>query len=153
MKWASTSFDGIGAAQEGGRWNSAGVRVVYCSRNLAMATQEKYVHLPKPVLLKLVKFRIEFNGLAIESVGTLPPDWQSFPPPPSTQKLGDAWAASRRTVIWAVPSVIIPEETNYLLNPAHPDFAKLGISTPEPFAFDGRIAQLQDPTSLPAPKP
>jgi len=144
LKWASSSFDGSGAAKEGGRWNSAGTRVVYCSQHLAMAAQEKYVHLPKPVVMRLVKFRIEFNGLTIASLASLPPDWRVSPPTLATQQIGDEWAASKRTVILAVPSVLIPEETNFLLNPLHPEFSRLGVSSPEVFAFDGRIARLHE---------
>lgn len=146
-KWAATSFDGSGAAKEGGRWNSTGVRVIYCSRNLAMAAQEKYIHLPKPVMLNLVKFRIEFAGLRIETVEHLPLEWRKFPAPASTQVIGDEWAASKRTAILAVPSVLIPEETNYLLNPSHPDFGKIVISAPEPFVFDSRISRLAEPAT------
>ena len=145
LRWASSSFDGSGAAKEGGRWNSAGTRVVYCSQHLAMAAQEKYVHLPKPVAMRLVKFRIEFNGLAVERISTLPPGWQNSPSPLTTQQLGDEWAHSLRSVILAVPSVLIPEETNFLLNPLHPDFSRLIISPPEPFTFDGRLARLHEP--------
>ena len=144
QRWALTSFDGNGAAKEGGRWNSAGTRVVYCSRSLAMAAQEKYVHLPKPVVMRLVKFRIHFNGLPIEHLSSLPLDWQASPPSAATQRIGDAWAASGRTVILAVPSVLIPEETNYLLNPLHPDFPRLEMAAPEFFAFDGRMARLHE---------
>lgn len=145
LKWASSSFDGSGAAKEGGRWNSAGTRVVYCSQHLAMAAQEKYVYLPKPVVMRLVKFRIEFNGLDVETLSSLPLHWQISPPNLVSQQIGDEWAASNRTVILAVPSVLIPEETNYLLNPLHPDFGRVGISAPEVFTFDGRIARLLEP--------
>ena len=152
LKRATTSFDGSGAAMEGGRWNSAGVRVVYCSRHLAMAAQEKYVHLPKPVpvALRFIKFQIEFGALAIETADALPADWNTSPPSTSTQTIGDEWAASGRTAILAVPSAIIAEEINYLLNPVHPDFKKIAISPHEPFAFEARIARLQEPPVPPA---
>ena len=152
-KWVSVSFDGSGAAKEGGRWNSAGVRVVYCSRNLAMAAQERYVHLPKPVSMQLVKFRVHFGKLTVETVGNVPPDWKIFPPPVSTQQIGDEWAGSRRTPILAVPSVLIPEETNYLLNPLHPDFGQIAISGPEEFVFDSRVARLHEPPAGAMPQP
>ncbi|MDB6127047.1 MAG: hypothetical protein JWM35_943 [Verrucomicrobia bacterium] len=146
-KRAASSFDGSGAAKEGGRWNSAGVRVVYCSRTLAMAMTEKYVHLPKPVptALKFISFEIDFGDLAVDSASKLPSDWAAFPPSASSQKVGDAWVAAGRTAILAVPSAIIPKETNYLLNPQHPDFRKIRISKPEPFVFEDRITRLQEP--------
>jgi len=148
---AAQSFSGAGAALEGGRWNSAGVRAVYASEHLAMAAQEKYVHMPKPLPRgsRFVKFAIRFGRLPVKalSAADLPPDWRTEPVPPSTQAAGDAWIASGETAILAVPSVLIPEERNFVLNPAHPDFRRLVIGKPEPFAFDPRMERLEDPKS------
>lgn len=145
-KWAAQSFSGAGAFLEGGRWNSAGVPAIYVSRNLAMAAQEKFVHLPKPLPGNslYVKFRIRFGGLAVTRMGApdLPRDWRDEPAPESTQRIGDAWIAAAKTAILAVPSVLYPEETNYVLNPAHPDFRKIEIAGAEPFTFDPRMARL-----------
>ena len=148
-KWAGTSFNGDGAAREGGRWNPAGVRVVYLSASLAMAALEKYVHLPKPVppATKLVRFRVRFDDSLVRrvKVSDLPDDWRTAPPPVSTQAIGDKWVRGGTSPVLAVPSVLIPEETNYLLNPAHPDFRKVKIGAPQPFDFDYRIARLIEP--------
>ena len=148
-KWSARSFDGIGASLEGGRWNSSGVPVVYASEHLAMAAQEKFVHLPKPLPRSslYVKFGIRFGGLAVTRVGTvdLPPDWRAEPVPGSTQRIGDAWIAAAKTAILAVPSALYPEETNFVLNTAHPDYLKIEISAAEPFAFDPRMERLIEP--------
>jgi RES domain-containing protein len=148
-KWSAASFSGIGASLEGGRWNSAGVPAVYASRHLAMAAHEKFIHLPRPLPRGslYVKFSIHFGGLAVTRLGVtgLPSDWRAEPVPESTQKIGDAWIAAAKTAILAVPSVLYPEETNYVLNPAHPDFHKIKISRGQPFAFDPRMARLVDP--------
>ena len=64
---------------------------------------------------------------------------QTEPPPPSTKAMGDAWARAARSAVLALPSVIIPGELNYLLNPAHPDFKTISLGKPEPFAFDSRL--------------
>lgn len=148
-KWSKRSFNGIGASLEGGRWNSAGVPAVYASEHMAMAAQEKFVHLPRPLPRnsRYVKFGIRFGGLAVTRLGTrdLPADWRAEPVPESTQKVGDAWIAAARTAILAVPSALYPEETNYVLNPAHPDFARIKISAAAPFAFDPRMARLIEP--------
>lgn len=145
-RWAAGSFDGIGAFLEGGRWNSAGVPAVYASEHLAMAAHEKFVHLPRPLPRGslYVKFSIRFGGLAMTRLGAraLPPDWRAEPVPESTQRIGDAWIAAARTAILAVPSALYPEETNCVLNPAHPDFRRITISESEPFAFDPRMARL-----------
>lgn len=146
---ALTSFNGAGAAKEGGRWNSPGVHVVYASRSLAMAAQEKYVYLPKPVpgALKFIKFAIDFGGAAVERLDftKLPPDWAASPPSSTTQALGDKWYNSLSTPILALPGAIIPDEENYLLNPAHPAFKSLVISRPTDFVFTDRITRLEDP--------
>ena len=150
-KWQGSSFDGTGAAREGGRWNSEGVRVVYVSANLAMAAMEKYVHLPKPVPAKMefVRFAVDFRGTSIKRLEpeALPRGWQDSPPGGATQKIGDRWVASGETAILAVPSALILEEVNYLLNPAHADFKRIVIGAPEVFVFDQRIAQLHPPPS------
>jgi RES domain-containing protein len=148
-KWSTRSFNGIGASLDGGRWNSTGIPVVYASEHLAMAAHEKFVHLPRPLPRSslYVKFGIRFGGLAVTRLGTvsLPPDWRAEPVPESTQKIGDAWIAAAKTAILGVPSALYPEETNYVLNPAHPDFPKIEIFTAEPFAFDPRMARLTEP--------
>jgi RES domain-containing protein len=124
------------------------VAVVYASEHLAMAATEKFVHLPKPLpaLPRLFKFRLVFGKASVMriSIPDLPRDWRSEPAPRSTQRLGDAWVLSGESAIVAVPSVLYPEETNYLLNPAHPDFAKIEIFPAEPFSFDPRLARLRD---------
>jgi RES domain-containing protein len=74
-------------------------------------------------------------------IGGLPKDWMQEPPPPALQQLGDNWVKSGASVILAVPSVVIPKELNYLINPKHPDFAKLKIEKPSNFAFDQRLFQ------------
>lgn len=148
-KWAGCSFDGSGAAERGGRWNSAGVRVVYVSANLAMAAQEKFIHLPKPLpsSMSLVRFRVEFAASLVQTIRSswLPVHWRLAPIESSTQRLGDRWALGLYSAVLAVPSAIIPEETNYLLNPLHPDFKKVRIGPPEPFAYDYRFARLIEP--------
>lgn len=148
-KWAGSSFNGNGAATEGGRWNSAGIRVVYASSNLAMAAQEKYVHLPKPVpaAMQFVQFHLHFAASLVKRVdeSSLPSTWRDAPPTAETQKIGDDWVLASESAVLAVPSAIIPEEVNYLLNPGHPDFKRIVIEKPTPFTFDYRIARLKEP--------
>jgi RES domain-containing protein len=148
-KWLARSFDGRGAALEGGRWNSACVPVVYASEHLAMAAHEKFVHLPRPLprSSSYVRFGLRFGGLAVTRLGVadLPSDWRAEPLPGSTQRVGDAWIAAGMTAILAVPSGLYPEETNFVLNPAHPDFLNIEISAGEPFAFDPSMARLVEP--------
>lgn len=148
-KWKDVSFDGAGAAREGGRWNSAGVRVVYVSQQLAMAALEKYIHLPKPVppSSRFVRFALDFGEVTIKRIpaARLPASWDRSPPVLATQRIGDDWVSSGETAILAVPSALIAEEENYLLNPAHPDFKRIKIAPPEPFSLSPRLARLREP--------
>lgn len=69
----------------------------------------------------------------------LPPNWRAIPPADETRELGDLWINEVRSAVIAVPNVIIPAESNYLLNPAHPDFSRIKIGKPATFVFDPRL--------------
>lgn len=138
-KHAATAFSGEGARLYGGRWNSVGTSVVYASGSKALAALESLVHLNPPVLFKYVAIPIEFDESLLEKVAALPVDWTEEPPPPVTKDIGDLWVKAARSAVLELPSVIIPGEPNYLLNPAHPDFKKIAIGKPEPFSFDPRL--------------
>lgn len=94
-------------------------------------------------------FRIEIPArVAVEVLDpqTLPARWTAMSAPldaaaPLTplQVLGDAWCRERRSVAWLVPSALVPEEPNVLLNPDHPDWRKLAIEPVRPFRYDARI--------------
>lgn len=140
-KHAAPAFTGEGASRVGGRWNSRGIWVVYASSSQALAALESLVHLNPPVLFQYLAFRLEFDDALVEKVpsASLPAGWTEHPPPPAIQKVGDLWVKEGRSAILRVPSVIIPGEPNYLLNPAHPEFKMIAIGKPEPFAFDPRL--------------
>ena len=140
-KHAATAFSGEGAAKTGGRWNSRGVPVVYASGTKSLAALEILVHLNPPVPFQYVAFRLQFDAALVENIplNRLPADWRVEPPPPSTKAIGDAWVREVRSAVLALPSVIVPGELNYLLNPVHPAFKKISIGKPERFAFDPRL--------------
>ncbi len=146
-KWTAQAFSGAGAALAGGRWNPIGVHVVYASRHLATAVLEKFIHLPKPVpaAMTFVQSEIDFGGIAVErpARAALPANWREEPAPLTTQQFGLEWFRSSRSAILAVPSAIVPDEENYVLNPAHPDFRKVKVSKPVRFVFDPRLAGLK----------
>jgi RES domain-containing protein len=140
-KFAATAFSGKGAADFGGRWNSRGIAVVYSSATKSLAALESLVHLNPPVRFKYVAIRVEFDEAFLEvfPLKRLPRGWKVEPPPPSTQQIGDLWVRQARSAVLAMPSVLVSGELNYLFNPAHPDFKKVSIAKPEPFAFDPRL--------------
>ena len=141
QKYAATAFTGEGAARSGGRWNSHGTWVVYASGSKSLAALETLVHLNPPVQFAYVSFRLDFPDSLLETfpLEQLPADWTGHPPPPAAQFIGDSWVRSGSSPVLALPSVIIPGETNFLLNPRHPAFSRLRIGPPEPFAFDHRL--------------
>jgi RES domain-containing protein len=139
---AATAFNGEGARRYGGRWSSPGHRAVYVSASKSLATLEMLVHLDvAQVLPRLVAFAFIVDEDLIERLPArgLPRFWRTLRGLQATQWLGDEWLASGRSLALAVPSVIVPEETNYLLNPEHPAFARLELTKPIPFLLDPRL--------------
>lgn len=137
-KHSDSAFTGQGAADDGGRWNSPGIPVVYTSWSMSLAALEVLVHLPRPALLKYVAFHIEINAHHIQKlpIANLPKNWRSEPPGLQTMIVGDTWIKEAQYPVLEVPCVIIPHESNFLLNPVHPDFKKLVRSNPNAFSFD-----------------
>jgi len=144
------AFSGEAAAATGGRWNAPGTPIVYTAATQSLAALEILVHTADPndlVDLDYVVIPVELDGHLILDPPKLPKNWRTYPAPPSTMKLGNLWAASKASVALRVPSVIIPAESNYLLNPAHPHFQKLPIGKPHSFKFDNRLTQSPAPRS------
>lgn len=146
QKHAAIAFDGEGARLNGGRWNSIGVRVVYASATKSLAALETLVHLNLPVGSQYVAIPLQFEDALVEvfPLKNLPVGWDAEPPSLISQQVGEAWAKAARSALLALPSVITGE-TNFLLNPAHRDFARIKIGKPEPFTFDPRLLGLKKP--------
>jgi RES domain-containing protein len=139
---ADEAFTGEGARRGGGRWNSKGVRIVYTSGSLSLATLEVMVHTHFYSALKnYVCISIDFEPILLHSITVedLPANWKADPIPQSVKEVGNRWIKNQDSVILKVPSVIIPVEYNYLINPSHPDFEKVVIHLPQKFAFDLRL--------------
>jgi RES domain-containing protein len=138
------AFSGEGARRYGGRWNSRGTPVAYTAGSRSLALLEILVHLDSSRLLhRYVLLPIRFAAGHVEHLdaGDLPDDWRSHPAPASTQSLGDAWARETRSPVLQVPSVVVPSEPNYIINPLHPDFPELTIGTAEPLDVDPRLLE------------
>jgi RES domain-containing protein len=132
---------GQGAATYGGRWNSPGTRVVYASASLSLAMLEIMVHLDDyATLVASYSFiPLDLPSELIVTLGRRPAGWNSNPPSAGSQRAGDAWASSLQSAVLSVPSVMAPEERNYLLNPRHPDFRRIRIGKPAKLPFDRRL--------------
>jgi RES domain-containing protein len=135
-------LDGEGARRHGGRWNSRDVAVVYTSPTLSLATLELLAHLdPDLVPDDLAAYAIEIpDDLQHRRVvpADLPPNWRE-PEDPYCKQLGDEWVREGRMPLLVVPSVIVPEESNILINPGHRASARIAVAAVRPFIFDPRL--------------
>jgi RES domain-containing protein len=136
------AFSGEGARLHGGRWNAPGLPVVYCAGNRSLAALEVLVHLPRAMRgAEFVLFRVEFEERHVMRLPSeqLPERWWVTPPPPKVQALGDDWLRAGRAPVLRVPSVLVPEEPNYLFNPGHATFASFAPVRERAFRFDPRL--------------
>ena len=116
---------------------------VYLAATQSLAALEILVHAERELLAQAyVAFAVDIPSEMIETlaINKLPKDWQTAYPPVVCQQLGQNWLEHQSSVALAVPSAIIPEETNYLLNPQHSDYAKIRIHSPKAFQFDARLS-------------
>lgn len=134
-------LDGEGARLWGGRWNSPGRPVVYAASSLALAVLEYLVHVPPAMrraerFPELVAVRLKFrerDAVEVETDGIPGPDADRL-----CRERGDAWLNEASAPILRVPSIVVPQESNWLLNPRHPAFAA-EVKGQEPFRFDPRL--------------
>jgi len=140
---AKDSLGGEGGVHASGRWHLRGTRIVYTSATLSLATLEVLVHVNRAFAPPdLVAVEIDLpSSLEIESLplSRLPAGWDAYPASAAVSELGTRWVASRRSAVLAVPSAVIPRESNYLLNPAHPRFGRVRVVGHAPFSFDSRL--------------
>jgi RES domain-containing protein len=137
------AFSGEGAARRGGRWNAPGARAVYTADSRALAIVEVLVNAEdrdRLGALEWVFVSASIPGELIEKPAKYPQSWRDYPHRRETQLFGSEWVQARRSAALRVPSAVVPGEFNYLLNPAHPQFAKVKVGKPEPFSFDPRLA-------------
>lgn len=117
--------------------------VVYTSASLALAALEVFVNLerpePPPDLVAISAEIPEALAIARLAPSDLPASWRSHPAPEALGELGTRWAHEGKTPVLAVPSAVIPQELNYLLNPRHVHFRRIRVSDPVPFRFDPRL--------------
>ncbi len=139
----STSLSGAGAAKAGGRWNSKGTEIIYTSDSRSLSMLEKYIHMPSGIIPKDfvmmsidIPDKISMNEIELK---TLAPDWKEETQIPNIRKIGDDFIASNSACILKIPSALVPGDHNYLINPAHPDFAQISIASIDDFPFDDRL--------------
>jgi RES domain-containing protein len=139
----SKDIKGIGAGLYGGRWNPIGTPLLYTAEHRSLALCEMMVNLDTIQIKQdydLITISVP-DKLIIKKITKkqLPNDWNERRVLPNTQLVGKQFVTGNKSVGLAVPSVIIPEERNFLFNPLHEDFTKIKIVDRKPFIFDERL--------------
>ena len=133
------------ASGQPARWNSKGTFVIYSASSRALACLENLVHRSGEGLSSLFKTMIIHipGDVEVEQIkpSMLPSNWSTFAGQAITSKMGDEWVRSGESSVLKVPSAIIPEENNYIINPAHPDSSRIKLEGVEEFMFDGRLSR------------
>lgn len=141
------ALDGEGSRELGGRWNSPGTAIVYASEHLSLCILEVYVHLSpaqRDALPEFAAVRISVPDdvaaarISLEQLEKL----MSEPAPEAAcRAAGDRWLAAGKELILTAPSVIVPEESNIMLNPLHPRMRDVAIVSARRFRFDPRLVR------------
>ena len=139
---AATDMSGAGAKLSGGRWNSPGTPLLYCSSNIALATLET-VHYLKSAAMPFNRYLVRIDvpdGVWKARLAIKPPaGWDAIPAGAGGRAAGDAWIDAAASAVLLVPSVIVPDEANVLINPRHPGAACISATCVRRWHFDPRL--------------
>ena len=141
IKYVAEDMSGTGAKETGGRWNPVGLAVTYSSENIALAVHETVVHLRSAGLpLNRYLVRIDVPDDVWKARTVLKPQigWDALPAGMASVQAGGEWLLSKTTALLVVPSVIVPEESNVLINPMHPDAARVVATAVRKWHYDQR---------------
>ena len=141
LRHAADAFSGEGARLYGGRWNRKGTPLIYtaASRSLAMLemiVQDDHLRARYAVVPAEIPVDMRIDRLSVDE---LPEDWRDPGVRDGLQVLGSAWAAERSCAVLAVPSAVVPAETNYLINPLAADFQRIRVGEAEELVTDMRL--------------
>jgi RES domain-containing protein len=140
-KYTADDMSGTGAKNTGGRWNPVGMAVTYCSENIALAVHETVVHLRSgglPLNRYLVRIDVPDDVWAARHILTPAVGWDAMPAGMLSIQAGEAWLLSKASALLVVPSVIVPEESNVLINPLHSDTERIVATSVRKWHYDLR---------------
>jgi RES domain-containing protein len=141
--FTANDMTGKGAALTGGRWNAVGTPMVYCASNIALAALETLSHIRSgalPYNRYLVQITIPENVWLSRKIGRrLPAGWDAIPHSLTSERYGEGWVKSLSSAVLEVPSVIVNEESNVLINPSHPDAGKIKAKSIRRWSYDPRF--------------
>lgn len=139
----SSPLSGVGAAKKGARWNSVGIEMIYTAANRSLAMAEVAVHfsistIPEDYVMITIYVPDDISMKKID-ISELPPNWNSFPHPQSTQAVGDKFVLENKYCVLQIPSSVTQGDYNLLINPNHIDFKRINIIDIRKFTFDQRL--------------
>jgi RES domain-containing protein len=141
--YTADDLTGAGAKLSGGRWNRPGNAMLYCASNISLAVLETFVHLKAgglPLNRYLVKLTIPDAVWSRASRLPVPPvGWDAIPAGKVSLEEGDRWLKANRSAVLIVPSVIVDEEANVLINPLHPDARQIAATKVRKWTYDPRL--------------
>lgn len=146
--YTADDLSGKGAEVSGGRWNRVGTPMIYASTSRALACLETIVHLagdkPLPLNRYLVELRMPADSWTDRTTfdPAAYPGWDAEPAGMVSLDWGTQWAASTSTLLAEVPSIVVPEESNVLLNPRHVDVRRIGVTKIRKWLYDERLRRL-----------
>jgi RES domain-containing protein len=138
----ANDITGEGAKLNGGRWNHPGIQCIYAGESRAIVLLEYSAHVSIHNIkraLSFTTFSVPDNSITALKIADLPGNWNAFPHPEETRSLGSKLLRENISLVIKIPSVIIPEEHIYLINPNHPRINEVKISAVADYAFDVRI--------------
>jgi RES domain-containing protein len=139
-------LNGEGARLFGGRWNSKGVPMIYTSTTASLAVLETLVHINMGSFPdNLVMATLEIPDELVQTLNTnqLPKNWVAYPASAEVKEIGDAWAKNESSLGMLVPSAILPQENNLIINPRHPQAGSVKIVDITPYQVDRRLLKKQ----------
>lgn len=140
--YKNSAFSGEGAKLWGGRFNSPGNKAVYTSGSLSLALLETLIQSNDRSNLEkktLIRATIPEKIIQFQSEKDLPGKWNRIPVSRASQSYGNNWIEKKKHAVLKVPSVVVPIEFNYVINPDHPDFDLISIGEPESLPLDPRF--------------
>lgn len=143
--FAADDLSGGGARKFGGRWNRKGTALVYASQSIALACLETLAHIGDGIAARnrfLVEISVPVRVWTARQVWgptELPPSWLAEPPAADSMALGTAWVEEGASALLQVPSVLVHEEANVLINPTHPDAQGISARVVRQFIYDPRL--------------
>jgi RES domain-containing protein len=145
--YEADDLSGAGAKVSGGRWNAAGVAIVYTSQTRALACLETVVHLNAgglPLNRYLVEVTVPddlWSNVQMTTSTRLPIGWDAEPAGRTSIEFGTNWIRSGTSALFVVPSVIVPKEFNVLINPQHPGWARITAAKVRRWLYDLRLTK------------